>query len=97
MPSIENWWQGNIDWSTPAGQLLERFAAALPAHRTFSITVFGSAPLQLTLDRDLLSADVDIFSNEDEDLSSAIQAAGLDKTRGERSVLSGTEGSHLNL
>ncbi len=82
MPSIENWWLGNVDWATPAGQLLERFAAALPTDRDFRITVFGSAPLQLTLDRDLLSGDVDVFSDDDEDLSAAILVAGLDKTRG---------------
>jgi len=35
MPSTENWWAGEIDWSTPAGQLLERFLAALPKDRPF--------------------------------------------------------------
>ena len=58
MTSIENWWHGEIDWHTPAGQLLEKFMAALP-HRPFHITIYGSAPLQLTLDPTLLSGDVD--------------------------------------
>ena len=82
MPSTENWWAGEIDWSTPAGQLLQRFLAALPGERSFHFTVFGSAPLQLTVDHQLLSADVDVFSNDDEDLSSLIAAAKLDKTHG---------------
>ena len=82
MPSTENWWAGEIDWSTPAGQLLQRFLAALPSERTFHVTVFGSAPLQLTVDRQLLSADVDVFSDDDEDLSALIAAAKLDKTHG---------------
>ena len=82
MPSIENWWNSPIDWGTPAGQLLSRFAAALPADRGYRITVFGSAPLQLTLDRDLLSGDVDIFSDDDEDLTEAVRQAGLAKGHG---------------
>jgi hypothetical protein len=82
MPSTENWWAGEIDWSTPAGRLLQRFLAALPSERTFHVTVFGSAPLQLTVDRQLLSADVDVFSDDDEDLSALIAAAKLDKTQG---------------
>jgi hypothetical protein len=51
MPSTENWWTQDIDWSAPAGQLLQEFLATLPADRPFHITVYGSAPLQLTLDR----------------------------------------------
>lgn len=82
MPSIESWWAGEIDWSTPAGQLLKRFVAALPADRPFHITVFGSAPLQLTVDPNLLSGDVDIFSDDDEDLTPIVEAAGLDKSQG---------------
>ena len=82
MPSTKNWWTDEIEWSAPAGVLLKRFVALLPTDRRFHITVFGSAPLQLTVDRDLLSGDVDIFSDDDEDLTPIIEAAGLDKTRG---------------
>jgi hypothetical protein len=78
MLSIENWWKGEVDWSTPAGQLLQRFLAALPKDRQFHITVFGSAPLQLTVDRQLLSGAVDVFSDDDEDLSPLVAAAKLD-------------------
>jgi hypothetical protein len=79
---IENWWSGKVDWTTPAGVLLDHFIKALPKERTFRLTVFGSAPLQLTLDRQLLSADVDLFSEDDEDLSVLVQNARLDKSRG---------------
>jgi hypothetical protein len=83
MPSIKNWWAGEIDWETPAARLLEQFLATLPRERPFRLTVFDSAPLQLTLDRQLMSGDVDLFSdNEDDDLSELITAAGLDKTHG---------------
>ena len=82
MPSTKNWWAAEIDWSTPAGQLLQKFLAALPKDRPFHVTVYGSAPLQLTIDRQLLSGDVDLFSDDDEDLSAFITASKLDKTHG---------------
>lgn len=82
MPSTESWWSAEIDWSRPAGQILRKFVTALPTDRPFHLTVFGSAPLQLTVDRDLLSGDVDIFSDDDEDLTALIEAAKLDKTQG---------------
>jgi hypothetical protein len=82
MPSTKNWWPREIDWTTPAGRLLEVFLASLPAGRSFHLTIYGSAPLQLSIDRQLLSADVDVFSDDDEDLSAFVEAAGLDKMRG---------------
>ena len=82
MPSIKNWWVGEIDWATPAGQLLQKFLATLPTNRLFHFTLYGSAPLQLTVDRQLMSGDVDLFSDDDEDLSALISAAKLDKTHG---------------
>ena len=82
MTSTENWWPGEIDWTTPAGQLLQKFLATLPADRFFHFTLYGSAPLQLTVDRQLMSGDVDLFSDDDEDLSSLVVAAKLDKTHG---------------
>lgn len=91
MPSTKNWWAGEIDWSTPAGRLLEEFLAALPKDRPFHVTVFGSAPLQLTVDPQLMSGDVDVFSDDDEDLSALITAAKLDKTRGGFYLESGFE------
>ncbi|EEF57632.1 hypothetical protein [Pedosphaera parvula] len=82
MPLIENWWTGEIDWETPAGQLLKTFLATLPMNRRFHLTLYGSAPLQLTVDRQLMSGDVDLFSDDDEDLSSLVAAAKLDKSHG---------------
>ena len=82
MPSTENWWTGEIDWTGPAGKLLEQFLASLPIDRPFRLTVYGSAPLQLTVDRQLLSGDVDVFSDDDEDLSAFVRAANLDNTQG---------------
>jgi hypothetical protein len=80
---IENWWNGDIDWSTPAGVLLEKFLATLPKDRAFRLTLFGSAPLQLTLDRQLMSADVDVFSDDDEDVAALIEMAHLGKSHGD--------------
>ena len=82
MPSTKNWWTGEIDWNTPAGQLLQTFLASLPVDRPFHLTLYGSAPLQLTVDRQLMSGDVDLFSDDDEDLSALVVAAKLDKTHG---------------
>ncbi len=53
--------------------------AQLPANQSFSITVFGSAPLQIMLDPTLLSADVDLFS-EFNDLEAYVEKAGLSQT-----------------
>lgn len=80
---VWDWWQANIDWETPAGQLLRRFLATLPTNRPFRFTLYGSAPLQLTLDSAWLSADVDLFSEDDEDLGEWISRAGLSKAQGD--------------
>lgn len=82
MPSTKNWWTGSIDWSAPAGLLLEKFLATLPKDRPFHLTLYGSAPLQLTVDRQLLSGDVDLFSDDDEDLDALVKAAHMDKSQG---------------
>ena len=81
MTSTTNWWAGEINWETPAGRLLQKFLATLPKERTFHLTLYGSAPLQLTVDRQLMSGDVDLFSDDD-DLEALIVAAKLDKTQG---------------
>lgn len=77
-----DWWSGAVNWETPAGGLLRRFFATLPAERRFRFTLYGSAPLQLTLDRTWLSADVDLFSDDDEDLNEVVRSAGLAKEQG---------------
>jgi hypothetical protein len=82
MPSTKNWWTGKIDWDAPAGLVLQKFLTTLPKNRPFHITLYGSAPLQLTIDRQLLSGDVDLFSDDDEDLETLVKTAGLDKSQG---------------
>jgi hypothetical protein len=82
MSSTQNWWRAEIDWSAPAGTLLKQFVGSLPPDRPFHFTVFGSAPLQLTVDRGLLSGDVDIFSDDDEDIAPLIHAMALGKEHG---------------
>lgn len=56
-------WAGSVDLNTRAGGLLRKLASLLPQDRQFTITVFGSAPLQITIDSRLTSADVDVFSD----------------------------------
>ncbi|HSU53631.1 MAG TPA: hypothetical protein VLT36_06200 [Candidatus Dormibacteraeota bacterium] len=46
------------------------------------LTLYGSAPLQLTVNRSLLSGDVDLFSDDDEDLAAFVEKHGLGKETG---------------
>lgn len=57
---------GSINLETPAGKLLHKLIALLPTEKHFNITVFCSAPLQITIDSALTSADVDLFSDSEE-------------------------------
>jgi len=74
-------WAGSVNLQTPAAQLLGKLAAALPQGREYMITVFGSAPIQITVDSSFTSADVDVFSDF-ENLPDVVREAGLaqDKT-----------------
>jgi len=69
-------WAGSIDLTTRAGQLIQQLIAALPQDRSFEITVFGSAPLQIMIDSRLNSADVDLFSDW-EHLREFVERAGF--------------------
>jgi hypothetical protein len=53
-----------IDWLGKAGQRLEELAARLPREPPLEITIFGSAPLQLFVERAFLSEDIDLFTVE---------------------------------
>lgn len=79
-------WTSRIDWDTPAGRTLKELFAALPTDREFSITLFGSSPLQLAIERTFTSADVDLFAGEwgeiHQDVSAAVTRAGLSKEQG---------------
>ncbi len=71
----------DIAWDAPAGQRLDLLARSLPPEPRLELTVFGSAPLQLFLDRGFLSADIDIFSTEEtyQFLVEFVAAQGMDK------------------
>jgi hypothetical protein len=71
-----DYWTDTIDLSTPAGIALKKLVAELPRDRAFLITLFGSAPIQITIEPTLLSSDVDLFCDE-EDLNQYVQRAGL--------------------
>jgi len=73
---VTDWWTQKIDLDTPAGETLRKLAEVLPKTRPFRITLFGSAPLQISIEPTLLSGDVDIFSDE-EILAEIIERAGL--------------------
>lgn len=84
MKSTTNWWSREIDWQTPAGTLLQKLIDAIPIGEAAHLTVYGSAPLQLTIDSTLLSGDVDIFSDDDDgDLESIVAAHRLGKEHGD--------------
>ena len=53
-----------LDWNGNAGQRLDEFARRLPVQPRIELTVFGSAPLQLFVDRSFLSEDIDLFDAE---------------------------------
>ena len=73
---VEAFWTSFLDLETPAGRMLRQLASLLPQDREFTITVFGSAPLQIAVDPTLTSADVDVFSDF-QALDEIVQKAGL--------------------
>lgn len=58
-------WRPEINWQTPAGQVLDKLVDCLPGDRPWRIIVFGSSPLQLAVDPTFLSADVDVIPSAD--------------------------------
>lgn len=75
MTSFDQPWRPQLDWSAPAGRVLDKLVASLPTIRTWEIIVFGSSPLQLGVDAKFLSGDVDVIP--DEDITSYCERAGL--------------------
>jgi len=75
MTSFDQPWRPQLDWSAPAGRVLDQLVDALPANRKWEIIVFGSSPLQLGIDSRFLSGDVDVIP--DEDITSHCERAGL--------------------
>ena len=75
MTPFDQPWRPQLDWSAPAGRVLDQLVDALPTNRKWEIIVFGSSPLQLGLDSHFLSGDVDVIS--DEDISEHCRRAGL--------------------
>ena len=65
MPPLQEPWRPELDWDTPAGRVLDELVRALPATAPWKIIVFGSAPLQLSIDPSFLSADVDVIPSAD--------------------------------
>jgi len=68
MSTWKNWaWKAEIDWSSPPAKTLDVFTRFLAADRDFretTITVFGSAPLEMCLSLPVNSADVDTMSDQ---------------------------------
>ncbi len=73
-------WCTEIQWKTPAGEVLLRLVEELPRGCHYEITVFGSSPIQLGIEPSFASNDVDIFADENRDeVQAAIRRAGLEK------------------
>src|SRR5262249_25323572 len=65
MPSFDEPCGPNLEWSTPAGRVIDQLVDALPEDRSWKIILFGSSPLQLAIDPTFLSGDVDIIPSAD--------------------------------
>mgnify|MGYP001545435681 FL=1 len=72
-----------IPLQSPAGKRLDAFARALPAKPELEIIVFGSAPIQLFIDQNFLSADIDLFGSEEiyDSLLAFVEAQGWTKEK----------------
>jgi hypothetical protein len=75
MTSFDQPWRPQLDWSAPAGRVLDQLVDALPSHYLWEIIVFGSSPLQLGVDSRFLSGDVDVIPNGE--ITTHCQRAGL--------------------
>jgi hypothetical protein len=73
----------HIAWQSPAGRRLDEFARSLPPRPKLDLTVFGSASIQLFVDANFLSADIDLFGSEEsyDFLLDFVDAQGLTKEK----------------
>ena len=67
----------SLNWDVPCGRVLVRLIEGLPKDHPSVLSVFGSSPLQITLDAGFTSGDVDLFSAEN--LAPVVTALGLGK------------------
>lgn len=80
MNGLTDDWQPEIDWSSPAGHLLQSLFQAIPSGVETTITLFGSSPLQLAIDASFTSNDVDLFTiGSPQWLEEIVQSAGFSK------------------
>ena len=87
----------NLDWSGNAGQQLDTLARTLPPQPRFLITVFGSAPLQLMVERSFLSEDIDVYSAEEHSdfLTRFVEDNGWAKGQRDHSTSTGPRANRL--
>jgi hypothetical protein len=73
-------WIPRVDLGSPAGRLVRELVGLVPEGSR--ITLFGSAPLQLTIDSSFLSEDLDCFefSSSALNLKELVEKHGLGKT-----------------
>lgn len=77
-------WVSTIEWDTEAGRTLRELIDALPRERNWSLTLFGSSPLQLALEPSFTSADVDLFATDEtrDEIATIVEHTSLgDKSR----------------
>lgn len=55
-------WKPSLNWETPPGECLKKLLEILPKERNWNISVFGSAPLEMSFSHGFLSNDVDILA-----------------------------------
>lgn len=56
-------WQGSIDWETSSGKFLQQVLFLLDQTQPRRILLFGSAPLQMAVDKTLFSNDIDMLES----------------------------------
>lgn len=73
---IKEAWSDSVHLDAPAGRVLTKLAESIREIPSVQITLFGSSPLQICIDSDLLSGDVDAFSDSQE-FTQWVEDAGL--------------------